>query len=152
MGEWDLKEERVITIEEFDKAIATLAELREDHAIKKAVSDAAKKHVDEQEYLIMELLKASNRLSYASALGTATLSTRYSYKTPKLREDKEKFFKWLEEAHGEDTMWAYMGVNSQSLNSLCKTELEMARLKGEEFSPAGLEEPTPSETLSFRKK
>ena len=72
----------------------------------------------------MELLKASGRTNFASKTGKVSLTSRASYKTPKLREDKEKLFEWMKKEYGEDLFWAYVGINSQSLNSFCKTERE----------------------------
>ena len=90
--------------------------------------------------------------SHDRAAGKVALTTRASYKTPKLREDKEKLFDWLKREYGEDLFWAYIGINSQTLNSFCKTERERLLEEQKEFKPEGLEEPVISESLSFRRK
>ena len=73
---------------------------------KKALHTAAEKEYDRKENEIMELLKASGRTNFASKAGKVTLTSRASYKTPKLREDKEKLFEWMKKEYGEDLFWA----------------------------------------------
>ena len=148
--DWGI-EKVAITVEQFDKAIDELYALRIVVEEKKALHTAAEKEYDRKENEIMELLKASGRTNFASKAGKVTLTSRASYKTPKLREDKEKLFEWMKKEYGEDLFWAYVGINSQSLNSFCKTEREKFLEEGKEFKPEGLDEPVVSETLSFRR-
>ena len=151
LADWGLDQDTV-TVEQFDKAIEELYELKKVCDEKKALSEAANKEYAKKEAEITKLLEVSNRDSYSAKHGTVRLSMRASYKTPKLREDKEKLFDWIKNNYDEDTMWAYITINSQTLNSFCKKEIELAAERGEEFKPDGLEEPTKSVSLSYRSK
>jgi hypothetical protein len=125
-----------ITIDDMNTQVAKIAEMR----VKEEELSRAKKEVTEalelEERKMMEMLEASGMTSYKSPFGQVVLAFRTSVKTPKLPEEREAFFQWLRDKGLYDTM---ISVNSNSLNSLYKNELEEARDRGEvDFSIPGI--------------
>lgn len=87
--------------------------------------------------------------NYESSSGLVELRTRTSYRTPKTPEEKKAFFEWLQ---SKGVFWEYASVNSNSLNSLCKQEAEIAKESGIEFQVPGIGAPSDFVTIHLRKK
>jgi hypothetical protein len=101
---------------------------------------------------ILTTLEQHEMSSYKSAHGTVIRSVRYSVRVPKDIEAKVEFFKWLNDK-GRDVYWTYTTINSQSLNSLYKAEMEAAKEAGDfDFAIPGLGAPEGQPILSRRKK
>ena len=43
--------------------------------------------------------------------------SEFNKRVTKLQDSIEKLFEWMKKEYGEDLFWAYVGINSQSLNS-----------------------------------
>lgn len=95
---------------------------------------------------VIEYLEEADMSKYAHPRGTVFVQNKFSTKVPKDEEAKKKLFAWLEE---KGIALQYLTVNSNSLNSLYKAELEAS---GEEFSMPGVEEPQLYQTLAMRSK
>lgn len=102
------------------------------------------------EMTMLETLKGLGKDSYKSEIGTISIIHRTSFKTPKTPEEKAAFFDYLRAKNMFD---ALVSVNSQTLNSFCKAELETAIAEGRglEFQIPGIGEPTVQEIIGFRK-
>lgn len=99
---------------------------------------------------IIEELQSLGVNSFKSGGGTVSLVTRYSVRTPKEPEDKEALFEYLR-SKGDDVYYHYVSVNSQSLQSFYKAELEQAKEAGDfDFKVPGVGEPVASVTLQRR--
>jgi hypothetical protein len=139
-----------LTIEEMNAQVEKIATLRVQEAdaakIKKEVMDA----LELAESTMMEMLTQENMKSYDSPMGKVTLAYRTSVKTPKTPEDKEAFFAYLKNRNLYDSM---ISVNSQTLNSLYKAELEEATERGDmDFAIPGIKEVTINQQLRFSGK
>ena len=81
-----------------------------------------------------------------------SVSEKLTVKTPKRPEDKVAFFNYLKETKGEEVMLHYQTVNSQSLNSFFKAEME-SKTDEEKltFNLPGIEAPSMVKKPSVRK-
>lgn len=143
-----------IKLADFEKLIAQAYDLdAEVTRIKKEVLEPAVNKLADVEGRILETLERHDMTSYRSSRGLVTRTVRYSVQTPKSPEEKAAFFNWLRESKGEDVFWAYATVNSQSLNSLYKAEMDIAKQEANfDFKIPGLSEPKGQPILSRRAK
>ena len=116
--------------------------------------DEQRKSIQEQytqlENQVIAYLEAFGKDKYQAHFGTVSVVNRFSYKTPKTQEAREKFFNYLKTKGDYD---ALISVNSQTLNAYCKTELESAQERGDfNFAIPGLEQPTLFQRAQIRKK
>lgn len=138
---WGLEEKPMeqVTILEFEELIhaavkreqniiSLTEKLEEEKAAKDAILHRAQSY-----------LTHFGKSNYQSAFGTVELRTRLSFRTPKSLDEKRAFFEWLTE---RGAYWEYVGINSTSLNSLCKGEFETAQEEGRECKIPGIQEPT----------
>lgn len=127
-----------MTIEQLTKQVELIAKLRSEEE----AASRAKKEITEQleaaEAQMMEWLAASNLTTFSAPSGKIVVAYRTSVRTPKLPEDREAFFTYLKNRGLYDSM---ISVNSSSINSLYKEELEEAKARGEaDFSIPGIRE------------
>lgn len=138
-----------ITIQQYENLIKEMAEEQDQidqlkHQIKKH-----QEIVDDREKKLLAIMTEFNHTSYRSSWGMVVRSQRWSYKTPKTDDAKEAFYNYLRSKGLFDSM---ISVNSQTLNSFCKKEMEAAKEAGDlDFEIPGLEEPTLSENISIRR-
>ena len=119
---------------------------------KKADSDSAYAEMKQIEKQLIEMMEATDQRTFeVTGVGKATISEKLSVKTPKTLEEKRAFFGWLKENMGQEASDAYMTVNSSTLNSLFKQLSEEYANRSEVLQIDGLEAPTSSTTISFRK-
>lgn len=114
------------------------SELEEERQARDAVLQRVKSYLD---YF--------GKRSYESGNGTIEIRTRTSFKTPKTEEQKVQFFDWLKE---RGIFWSLVSVNSNSLNSLCKQEMEAAQADGRSCAIPGIEPPSEFQTVHIRRK
>lgn len=146
------KTEGEVSIEQMDNAVKQLREAKQRKQEAKAVADAASKEYAEAERKVMTLMQEAGKETYiAEGFGRVTLKEELSVQTPKSPDEKEAFFKWIKENMGDDAYFAYMSVNSRSLNSLYKQKTEEFGARGELLQIDGLSEPTAYTKLSFTK-
>lgn len=137
-------------ISNFEQLIKSLVEQRAETARVKALhSDEVRKEED-IEAKIMEVLKEEGKDSYKSEFGTVSISHRTSFKIPGSPEEKKLFWDYLREKGVFENL---ITVNSNTLNSFCKTEREQAIEEGRglEFNIPGIQPPVINEVLSLRK-
>lgn len=141
-----------ISLDDMDNAVKNLREAKMKYdEVKVMSSEAYARYQDEQEK-VMTLLKRAGRDEYTvKGFGKVTIKDELSVKTPKSPEEKAAFFNWIKDSMGEDAYYAYMTVNSNSLNSLYKQKVEEAGARGEVLDVPGLEAPTSYTKLSLRK-
>lgn len=136
---------------EFNKLCEESFDLkRKIEAIEKGELDSLEKQLYAVDNKILAELDAMEVNSFRSSAGLVIKTRRWSWQTPKSREAKEKFFAWLKEK-GDEVYYQYMTVNSQSLNSLAKAELEAAKEREDlDFAIPGLPDPTFQDSISRR--
>lgn len=142
----------MMTLAELETIIRDAYRLDDEiEAYKRDVLKPRQAELDRLEGVIMQALADAKLKSFKSGAGLVTLVTRYSVQTPKTIDEKRSFFDWLKDK-GDEIYWTYMTVNSQSLNALYKTELELAKEAGDfDFRLPGIGEPKASQALSRRK-
>lgn len=143
-------QEEKITVEQIEAKIASLAKLRQTYNEAKLQATAINSQVEELELQILADLENMGKTSYQSESGTVSAVLRSTVKTPKDLESKRLLFGYLME---KGIFEELVSVNSATLNSFFKTENEAAIERGDlMFKIPGLDNPTNSFTLSFRKK
>lgn len=135
-----------VTVEELENDVANIFELR----MKKEQADAEAKHLNgiliEEQNKVMAKLEALGLESYKAKAGTFAYSMREGFRVPKDLESKKAFFDFLKDKGVYEEM---ISVNSMTLNSWAKAEIEAALEKGDfDFKVPGLEKSSP--TPSFR--
>lgn len=138
-----------ITVNQLELMAEEIARQRELVDKIKREKQAQDKILDELEMKFIEALRECGKEKYQSNVGTLYTSHRLSYRVPKTPEAREAFFNYLKEKGVYSDL---ITVNSQTLNSFCKEQFELARQAGvEDFDIPGLEAPEISEALGFRK-
>lgn len=134
-------------IHEMRAKFVAMSAKRDEYDKAKAVSSKAYAEYKTMESDILVAME-TNELTKFDVDGLASFSRvdKLSYQTPKTREDKTKFFKFLKSQFGADSI-DYMNVNSQTLNRLCKEWTAEGILTIE-----GLNEPISVSSLTRRKK
>lgn len=143
---------RTLTMTEMDALIVENQKLWTDYEEKKKISSEAFHKAEESDAKICQALKDAGKTSFkVDGLGTITIVQTESVTTPKSNEDKKKFFKYLRETAGDEVMFTYMTVNSQSLNSWYKKKVEEVANAGNllGFQVPGIDAPTMKESLRF---
>lgn len=137
-------------INDFELLVKSLVDQRAETARVKSLHSAEVKKEEDLELKILEVLKEEGKDSYKSEFGTVSISHRTSFKVPQSPEDRVLFFNYLKDKGVFDNL---ITVNSATLNSFCKVELEQAIEKGEalDFAIPGILPPTVGEIISFRK-
>lgn len=133
-------------VKEFNEFIEKMYELK---AKKDELSEETKKVSAELELAkkkALEYLEQAEMTKYAHPKGTVFVQNKFSAKVPKDEESKKQLFKWLKE---KGISMQYLTVNSNSLNSLYKAELEA---NGPDFKMPGVEEPQLYQQLAMRSK
>lgn len=138
------------TIQEMEQIVQEIAELRSQEAQASLAKKGITEKLEAAELKMITILTEAGIPSFRGSSGLVSISHRTSVKTPKTLEDREKFFSYLKERGVYDSM---ISVNSQTLNSFYKSEIELAQQEGRDgFEVPGLNEVTIQETLSFRKE
>lgn len=117
----------------------------------KELSDAKKKiteALDLKENRVTEILLENNLTSYKAPAGTMYLAFKTSVRQPQ-GDERVKFYDWLKKEGRFEEM---VSVNSMTLNSFYKEQLELAKETGKsEFAIPGLTEIKVTPTLNFRR-
>lgn len=145
-------ETREVTTAELDEAVMKYKEAKGEYDKASAVSDEKHKEAEKLKNNLLELLSAAGKSSYiVENVALISVSLKTQVTTPKSIDEKEKFFKWVENRLGKEGLLAYQTVNYQSLNSLYNTAMKETLDRGEEWNGIdGLELPTVVRTLSMR--
>lgn len=139
-----------ITMNDLEKQCAEIAAQR---AVVDAAEEVKKREADKLKLLegkMIETLTSLERDSFQSKVGTFYKTHKMSFRLPKSPEEKEAYFKYLQDQGVYDSM---ISVNSMTHNSYCKQQFEVAQAEGRslDFAIPGVGEPTILENLSFRK-
>lgn len=141
-----------ISVQEMEKNIEHLYALKQRYEEIKSDASAAHKDFKKQEERVIALLEQVNKKSFkVDGLVNVTRVEKLSVPTPKTVDERKAFFNWLKEYYGEDVMYSYMSVHSQSLNTLYNQVMEEANNKQIKISIDGVAMPTSRTILSIRK-
>lgn len=139
-----------IKVEDLDELVSKIERMRHMHDEVKAEASALGNELKALEEKAVGYLKELDRTSFQTKWGTIGFSRIWSVATPKTDKDRQAFFQWMKDKGIYDD---YIGVNSQALNKLYRTEMEAAKERGDlmDFQIPGISEPTLFERFSFRK-
>lgn len=141
-----------ITTKQLDDLVLDYVQKREIYEAAKKISNDKNADMEAAEFKLLTALKTAKKKNYAvQNVGTVTHVEKYAVRVPGDPEKKKLFFNYLRE-QGDELYFAMATVNYNTLNSFYAAETEAAEAKGIfPFSIPGIEEPTLSESVSFRK-
>lgn len=152
MSEWAeaQQEELTVSVAELSSLTDKAWDLKEQIKDLKAQIDLLNAKKGEIEKAILNVMLDSGFERLDGERCSACVENKSSVKIPRTREDKERFFEWLKQ---RGIFWDKVNVSSQALNSLWKTEKELAEAGGiSEFALPGIEKPTEYKELALRKR
>ena len=131
-----------------DKAMKDLAEARAIRDEAESKYNIAAAAVTVIEDTLMGLLKSSNRESFKTpGVGSVSITHRQNFTTPKSGDEKVALFNYIKEKYGEETLRSMISINSMTLGSWAKKEIEEGVL-----TIPGLAQPTVTEKITFRRE
>lgn len=107
--------------------------------------------LDVLESQLLHIMEETNREKvHVAGHGLIYTVDRFTVQTPKSLDDKKRLFKYLTD---KGIFFEMASVNSQTLNSFYKTEMEQAVSEGNvDFKIPGVGDPSHIRTLSVRKE
>lgn len=139
-----------LEVSALNNKIQEIMDLREEEAVASNVKKVITNRLEVAEREMIDMLASEGLSSHRGPAGLVTLSRRTSVRIPRSDEEREAFFGFLKDRGLYDTM---VTVNSTTLNSFYKSELEAAEARGEmEILIPGINNVTTEPTLSVRKK
>lgn len=137
------------TINELNEQCKLVSELRDEEEVLSRHKKDVSEKLAAEEAKLLEMLAEDNLTCYNSPHGKAVVSYFTSVKTPKTPEEKKAFADFLKERGLFDTMWS---INSQTLNSFYKAEVEAAKERGDsDVAIPGINHVSMSPRLSFKR-
>lgn len=128
----------------------SLADTRERKARLNAQLKELNEAEERDETKILEMLEASDLDSFDGTKGKVSIVNRFTVRVPQSIDDKQALFKYLQQ---RKIFYELVSVNSMTLNSFYKKEMEIAQSEGNtDFKIPGVGEPGVKKSLSFRKK
>lgn len=128
---------------------AKIVDLRLKAAEAKRIKAGIDAELDASEEKMLTTLTANDMTQFRSEHGLMSVGYFTSVKTPKSEADKQSFYEFLKSKGLYDSM---ISVNSSTLNSFYKSEMEAAIARGEEDCKIpGLNDISISPRLSVRK-
>jgi hypothetical protein len=139
-----------ITLEDFKKTCTELFAQRTKVDEMTALLKVEADKLDDLKSKVLVCLEQHEMEKYhVEGFGLIFTSERFTVPTPKSVEAKKEFGKYLQK---KGIFWELMSVNSQTLNSFYKTEMEAAIAKGDvDFKVPGIGEPSHMRVLNVRK-
>ena len=151
--EWQAEAQKAatITVGELDSLIESYIAKRGIYEEHKAIASEKYKEYEDAENKVTAALTALGKKSYKlEGVGTFTRVMKEVVTVPKELEKKRSFFNWIKDKYGVDTLDTMLSINHQSVNSFYRQEADKHK-DDLGFSIPGIEAPTSTETVSFRK-
>lgn len=141
-----------LTLKKLDGLVADYVSKREAYDAAREISNQKEKEKFDAEMRLLEALKTANKKSYSvDGLGSVSRREKLAVRVPQ-GDSKRAFLEHLQK-RGEDVFYGLVTVNYNTLNSFYSQEYEAAEANGVfPFVLPGIEEPTLSESLTFRKE
>jgi hypothetical protein len=139
-----------VSLTEFQELGEKLFQARKEFDEAQAIADEKSKKVEELKYKVLSIMEEAGLENQSIAgYGKIFVQNRFTVSFPKDPEKKGKFFEYLQNKGIFEDM---VSVNSQTLNSWYKAEMEAAVEAGNaDFRISGLDEPKLVKTLAMRK-
>lgn len=140
-----------ITAENFQEVCKELFKRKQEHQQISEEEKKASKHFEELKMRVLTYMEEHEKeKEHVKGFGLVYTIDRFTVPTPKTIEDKKALGKNLQK---RGIFWEMFSVNSQTLNSFYKTEMEAAIARGEkDFSLPGIAEPTYVKNIGLRKE
>ena len=138
----------VVSVEELDRQVEKLRELDDAYKEAKMHAESCSKKVTAQKEKLLKLLQETGREEYVAPHGKFSYKEEDYYRVITDPEKRDQFLNNIEETMGKDYRIAYQTVQSQALQTLCKSLIET----GNDPQKFGLSEPIKRVKMSFRKK
>lgn len=147
-GAWEPLEEpeEIVDLKQLAEMLVAAKDLADDLDSQLEAANKAKKEVEQK---LLKALELSGLTSFKALGFNFYQQVQQGVKTPKTLEDKALLFEYLKSLGIYDEL---IGVNSQTLNSLFKSQEKEALEKGIlEFTMPGVEKSEPYTILKMRK-
>jgi hypothetical protein len=151
INDWGMGEETpvsTVTLQQMDDLVKQYAEARSKYDEAKAESNKAHAELQALEGQLVQTLSVNGKTSYnVDGVGSLSVVTLESYKTPKDAEAKKNLFKYIQQKYGQESLTNMLSIHSATLNSWANQEAQSGVM-----SIPGLDQPTVTESLRFRRK
>ncbi len=149
--EWSKQEKpSEVTVAELKTLCDSLYKMRGEIDILEDTVSLKKSEYKLTEAKVLEYLEQYGLSNFECELGKISVGKRFSVRQPATPEAKEAFFNYLRSKGDFENL---VSVNSKTLGSYVRGEIETAEAKGEiGWIPPGLEAPERVPYLSLRKK
>lgn len=128
----------------------SLYKMRAEIDVMEDAVSVKKSQYKEIEAKVLEYLEQYSLSQFECELGKISVGKRFSVRQPATPQAKEAFFEYLK---GKGDFENLISVNSKTLGSYVRAEIESAEAKGDiGWIPPGLEAPERIPYLSLRKK
>jgi|GEM_PF-5075479 len=137
LAQWHSQTETNIDIlTTLDRLVTSLRDLDNQLDISRKQQKTLNEDYRAVENELIHTLKAVNKDEFSVRnVGRIKIGSRTSVKTPKDEESKTLLMNYITEKYGDEVAFTYLTVNSATLNSFFKSELESSE------DPAGFELP-----------
>lgn len=142
-----------MTVAELDQLVLEAFTLKAEIEVDEEKVSEKRKKLEGMKAQCVLALEEHGRDNYKTPAGTIGTTEKWSVNLPQSQEDKKALFTHFK-SKGEEVLWKYATVNSNSLNSYFLAEWEAAKERGDGmgFTLPGLQEPKLFKTLSMRKR
>ena len=139
-----------ITLKNFEQICKELFETKVRLDEKEAEAKAIAEELDMKKKQVFAFMEENEKEKHhVAGHGLIFMEDRFTVPTPKSLDQKKEFFAYLQK---RGIFFEMASVNSQTLNSFYKTELESELAKGNaDFKLPGIGEPSMQRSLKMRK-
>lgn len=117
------------TVTELNAMIDLAFEKKQEYMMQKKMATDLHSELSQMQGKIIDTLEALGRTGFDSTTCKFSYSHRESFQTPKTREEKQELSNYMQSKYGADAFWTYFSVNSRTLQTFAKEELEQAEEK-----------------------
>lgn len=136
-----------LTLDQLNDEVKKLLDLESDYDAKKKIYQEADNKYEEQRTRLLNLLMESGQSKFHSLYGTISMAIKKQVKVPKEPNEKKLMLEYFESL-GPELYNAYVSINSMTLNSYYKQQVEM----DPDFNIPGITGITEIPELRFRKE
>lgn len=130
-----------------DNLVIAYRKARQEYEDKKEIATEAYHEYEKAEKLVRDALISSGKTKYfVDGVGQVSTVEKFSFKTPKDIQSKKLLFAYIKDTYGEEVLDSYVSINSMSLNSWAKKEMD----KDPSLKIPGLESPNSDIEIRFK--
>lgn len=149
LSNFDKENAQPVAMSEVVALVDQFYELKEQKAALEKQKSEINARMDDIETKLLSHCEALEIDQIAGSKAKVSVVNRFSWRVPKTLAEKEALFKYLRE---RKIFMEMVSVNSMTLNSFCKEEMESAKERGDfMFQVPGVGEPTCTQGLQVRK-